>query len=205
MKVMAIERQSTHEFIEKIHYTHTLPPIMFAFGLFKETEILGITTWGNSPNCFEVDRWKPFPMFELNRVVIITKEKNAGSFLIGKSIKLMPKPSVLISYADTNVGHKGYLYQATNWLYTGLSTEKYLCTKENGEIIRSRSDEGNSVIIHRERLKGKHRYFYLNGNKKDKKTMLEMLKKRYFIEPYPKGETARICENVKIETQEVLF
>ena len=44
------------------------------------------------------------------------------------SLNLLPKPQAIVSYADTSQGHHGYIYQATNWIYTGLSakrTERY--------------------------------------------------------------------------------
>jgi len=31
---------------------------------------------------------------------------------------------VVVSYADTSQNHHGYIYQATNWIYTGLSAKR---------------------------------------------------------------------------------
>ena len=37
---------------------------------------------------------------------------------------MITKPKVIVSYADTSLGHHGYIYQATNWIYTGLSAKR---------------------------------------------------------------------------------
>ena len=44
--------------------------------------------------------------------------------LVGRSLRLLPKPSVVVSYADTAQGHVGYVYQAANFIYTGLSAKR---------------------------------------------------------------------------------
>lgn len=31
---------------------------------------------------------------------------------------------ILVSYADSAQGHHGYIYQATNWIYTGISAKR---------------------------------------------------------------------------------
>lgn len=46
--------------------------------------------------------------------------KNAASFLLGRSIKLLPyRWHTLLTYADSNQGHTGQIYKATNWEYLG--------------------------------------------------------------------------------------
>ena len=39
---------------------------------------------------------------------------------VSKCLKLLPRPMIIVSYSDTRQGHNGYIYQATNWIYTGL-------------------------------------------------------------------------------------
>ena len=125
---------------------------------------------------------------------------------------------VIVSYADTSKNHHGYIYQATNWIYTGLSAEfkdYYIRGMEhlhNGTIMdMSRGQEnrvewlrqkfGNDLImIERPR---KHRYFIFIGNKKDCKKMKQMLP--YKIEPYPKGNNKRYDASYKPSTQTKLF
>jgi hypothetical protein len=130
----------------------------------------------------------------------------------------MPKPMVLVSYADTSKNHHGYIYQATNWFYTGLSAvfkDYYVKGMEhlhNGTIMdMSRGQENrvewlrnkfgeNLIMIDRPR---KHRYFYFIGNKKELKDMRKMLP--YQIQKYPKGENIRYDASYKPSTQTSLF
>jgi len=57
---------------------------------------------------------------ELNRLVIDEgSKKNVLSFFVSQTLKKLPCPNVVVSYADTSQNHHGYIYQATNWIYTG--------------------------------------------------------------------------------------
>ena len=39
------------------------------------------------------------------------------------------------TFADANMNHNGYIYQATNWIYTGESTPKYKYIFEDGSTF----------------------------------------------------------------------
>ena len=45
----------------------------------------------------------------------------------------------LLAYADPSQGHLGVIYQATNWLYTGLSDAMPLYDLGDGHLRHSRS------------------------------------------------------------------
>ena len=79
-------------------------------------------------------------------------------------------------------GHVGYVYQATNWLYTGMTrprTDIYSAGKHPSD---SQED-----ITKRQIRTAKHRYIYLTGNKKEQLKQL-----RYpVIKDYPKGDSVR--------------
>ena len=161
---------------------------------------------------------------ELNRLVINEGlEKNILSFFVSSSLKKLPKPSVVVSYADTSQGHHGFIYQATNWIYTGLSAEwkdyavKGLEHMHHLAIEDSvgRYDQHKNINKH-ELLKEKygdrlymkerprkHRYFYFLGNKKEKALMNENL--QYKVEPYPKGNNKRYDASYVPSVQGVLF
>jgi len=104
----------------------------------------------------------------------------------------LPKPTIVISYADTSQNHVGYIYQATNFIYLGLSakrTDRIFINGENtrhGRTMTSTHIENikeKTVLVDRPR---KHRYLHIMANKRDKKELLKQLK--YEIKPYPKGE-----------------
>lgn len=57
---------------------------------------------------------------ELKRFVLSPScPKNTGSWFMAKAYKLLPKRSVVISYADPSQGHEGVLYKACNYKYIG--------------------------------------------------------------------------------------
>ena len=125
-----------------------------------------------------------YRVVELNRLAMAEGRNgnDNASFLVSHSLKMLPNYTFVVSYADTGWGHVGYIYQACNFLYTGVSAKR-LDTFTNGKHSRSRD---KAETRHQTR-NSKHRYIYLVGNKKEKKQMLSELK--YPIQPYPKGES----------------
>lgn len=189
LTVKAITYAETKPFILGIHYARRMPCVQYAFGLYQDNKLIGCVTYGQpaSPSlCKGVageERRKC--VLELNRLVIAVEDgrQNLASYLVANSLKQLPNGTFVVSYADWGGwGHVGYVYQATNFLYTG-------CTKPRTDFY---SDSGHSrhyVIgeTRRQPRTAKHRYVYLVGDKRTKRRMLEEL--RYPILTYPKGET----------------
>ena len=118
--------------------------------------------------------------------------KNAESFLIANTLKQI-KEQIIVSYSEPQYNHRGVVYQATNFIYCGLSakrTDPKIKGLENkhrrgiigkiGELTEKHGAE-NVITVRRPR---KHRYVYFNCSKGRKKYLLNKLK--YKIEPYPK-------------------
>lgn len=137
--------------------------------------------------------------------------------IVGKSLSHLPKPSIVVSYADTNQGHVGYVYQATNFIYTGLSakrTDWKIKGMEHlhGQTIADMSKgHENRAEFMREKFGDdfyledrprKHRYVFIVSSKSQRKVILSALK--YEIEPYPKGETKRY-DSTKGVTDQTYF
>lgn len=206
--VQSIPSSETHEWLLRKHYAKRIPSITWAFGLFDEAMTLqGVCTFGtpaSSPlrDGIAGENWSPYVM-ELNRLCCMN-EKNIASFFVSRAIALLPKPSLIVSYADTAQGHHGYVYQATNFIYTGLSakrTDWKVKGKEHlhGQTIadESRGQENRAEWMRKkygddfylEDRPRKHRYIYLHGDKRQKRAMLADLK--YEQRPYPKGNNSR--------------
>jgi len=113
--------------------------------------------------------------------------------LIGNTIPLVDK-EIIVSYAEIQQGHLGVVYQATNWIYTGLSAKRTNWTIEGiDKHCQTIADKYTSVEI-REKYGSKfslvdrprkHRYVYFNCSKTRKRQLLKKLK--YKIEAYPKN------------------
>jgi hypothetical protein len=217
-EVKSIDYQDCKEWFLKKHYAKRIPLIEFCFGLFEGDKIVGVCSYGTT---LAIDIRKKFKyhVYELNRLVVNENlPKNTLSFFVSKTMNMIPKPCVLLSYADTSKGHNGYIYQATNWIYTGLSAivkeykvrgmedmhSQTLFDKSKGKVNRVaylRELYGEKLYMdYRNR---KHRYFYFMANKYDKKKMIEQLP--FKIEPYPKGENTRYDASYTPITQQKLF
>ena len=203
MIVQPIPYEECTQWVLKKHYAHRIPSIQYSYGLFEEGQITGIVTYGMPPSpnlCIGVcgEEYKD-KVIELNRLCVDSQTKNASSFLVGNSLKLLPPPLIVVSYADTGMGHKGYIYQATNFIYTGI-------TKERTDIYTGRHSrhyvKGVSYPDRQIRT-SKHRYVYFVGNKKQVKEMRSFL--NYTVMPYPKGETKRYDASAKIPKQGILL
>jgi hypothetical protein len=220
-KVKSIDTYKCKDWLLNKHYAKRLPSISYSFGLFDENNILqGICTFGTPFSSTLKNLWEnKYELIELNRLVVNEGlDKNTLSFFVSNCIKNLPKPLVLVSYADTSKNHHGYIYQATNWIYTGLSIPfkdyyvKGLEHLHNSTIMdMSRGKENrvqwlrdkygdNLIMIERPR---KHRYFFFHASKIDKKIMKKMLP--YKIEPYPKGQNIRYDASYKPNVQTELF
>jgi len=172
------------DFILNIHYAKRKPSISFAYGLYKNKDLIGICTFGSpaSPSLCkgiagEKNRSK---VIELNRLVLKYNKKNEASYLVGKSLKLLPKPKIVVSYADTAQNHIGIVYQATNFYFTGTTKPRTDMASKDGKHSRHNLGDRTKRVYR----SAKHRYVYISANKKDKKILLKDL--NYPIMNYPK-------------------
>jgi hypothetical protein len=217
MKVLPIKSDDCYQWLIQKHYAKRIPSISYAFGLFVNNDLIGVVTYGMpaSPNlCIGIcGKDHSEKVLELNRLCLMQNEKNQSSFLVSNSIKLLPKPTIVVSYADTEQGHVGYVYQATNFIYTGLSAIRTDWTIKGMEHKHSRHiGEGLDLEQLKEKYKDdfyykprsrKHRYIYFHGTKNDKKVLLS--KFLYKSEPYPKGDSKKYNSGGKVATQLILF
>ena len=195
-EVKKIENKRTKNWILLKHYAKRRCSISYAFGLFKNNNIVGICTFGFPPN-YNYNNGKcvfnniSILTLELNRLVVNENlDKNALSFFVSRCLKMLPTNTCIVSYADPNNGHNGYIYQATNWIYTGVSTPKFKYIFEDGssfDIRRGITNKGK--ISSKIKLKPTHRYIYFIGNKREVKNMKNDLKMKIY--PYPKGNNSR--------------
>lgn len=201
------------------HYAHRKCPISFAFGLYQDGNLCGIVTYGTPASAPLRDgiagkEWSEC-VLELNRLCCENK-KNVASMLVGSSLKMLPKPSIVVSYADTAQGHVGYVYQATNFIYTGLSAKRTDWKIKGREHLHGATiaDESRGMENRAEWMRAKygdafylddrprkHRYIYVCGSKKQRAQILRAI--RYKQEPYPKGGVSKYDASAQIETQKI--
>ena len=184
-EIRQIPYSETKHWILNIHYAKRLPSISYAYGLYRHNEMVGMVSYGTpaSPSlckgiCGEEHR---SDVIELNRLVLRDNLPNEASFLVSRSLKMLPTPKVVVSYADTAQDHAGIVYQATNWLFTGTTKKRTDMAGKDGKHSRHHLGDRTNRI----NRSAKHRYVYFIGTKKEKKVLRDAL--RYDINnEYPK-------------------
>ncbi len=219
LKVKTITHHDCREWLLFKHYAKRIPPIEFAFGLFDGLRMVGVCTFATPVSHTLRSLFDDFKLMELNRLVTNDDlPKNTTSFFVSQTLKKIPKPMVIVSYADTSQNHHGYIYQATNFVYTGLSAKfkdyyvKGMEHLHNGTIMDMSRGKENRVqwlrdkfgedLYMRERPR-KHRYFYFVADKRDKKRMIQLMP--YDVQSYPKGENKKYDASYKPSTQIQMF
>ena len=180
---------------------HSLPGgTKLAFGTFLEGKLLGAIPFGVGPyNSFSlVEGACPDDCLTLTRFWLSEQlPPNSESRVISVCLRYLRKYTTLkfiTTYADPAQGHAGTIYQATSWLYTGLSepTPKF--------------DIGDGIARHSRTLAhafGSHSLKYLSEHGLNVKVIQQVPKHRYIyfldknfkdrlkppVLPYPKKET----------------
>jgi hypothetical protein len=197
-RIAQIDYKTAMDVIVREHYLHRKAPCSVAFGLFKEDILMGVICYG-TPSSATLRTGIAGPQYATN-VVELTRlwvsdevPKNGESFLIGRTLKHAGK-EIVVSYAEIDQGHVGTVYQATNWLYTGLSAKRTnwviegvdkhcqtLADKYTAKEIREKYGDRFSL----QPRPRKHRYVYVNAKGRRRVEILSSLK--YAICPYPKN------------------
>lgn len=202
MKVKQITPKQCYDMLLHIHYAKRIPSISYAFGLFVDGVLEGCVCYGTppSPTLRNGIAGKELAksILELNRLVLKTNQKNHASYLVGRSLRMLPKPTIVISFADTAQGHEGTVYKARNFTYCGLSAKRTDWKVKGLEHLHGQTiadmSRGikNRAAWMREKFgddfylqprSQKHRYIYIVANKGQAKELWKRV--RYL--PCPKS------------------
>ena len=208
VKIKQITFKEASKFIKDNHYSHTMPVTNIFLGFSYKSKLNCVIVYGTGA-CYRLRQSLPNPnVLELVRLFSLDDApKNMESYCIGQSIKHIrehyPDIKILVSFADPSQGHVGYIYQATNWVYTGLTLQagnaiykldgvkihprtllkKYKTTSKK-EVLEFLKRDNPDAVIEKVKNSRKHRYLYFVGNRKENREMRKNLK--YEILPYPK-------------------
>lgn len=210
LRVAPVSAKEAEPWLLARHYAKRMCPISFAFGAYRDTVLIGVVTYGTpaSPHlCRGIcgEEWSD-KVLELNRLCC-ENTSNVASMLVGRSLRQLPEPSIVVSYADTAQGHVGYIYQATNFIYTGQTDSDRKTPRGDriagighsrhlGRMADGTVDKSLGIV----RRLPKHRYVFPCGTAKQRAQIRAAL--RYAVEPYPKGESRRYDSSARIETQD---
>jgi hypothetical protein len=183
----------------KWHYSKCMPsPPHLKFGIWENNIFIGsiIYSRGASSNIGKPYNLLQTQVCELTRIAL-NNHKTFVSKLISMTISIIKNKyeniQLIISYADYNQNHLGKIYQATNFIYTGMTSETYEYYDTNGKKYHSRqiSEKGYNIQfgnirkckkpseLIKTKSKGKFRYL-MPLNKKIRRQIIKLSK------PYPK-------------------
>lgn len=201
-RVEEVPKAIAQAMVVENHYLHRKAPAMFSYGLYEGDDLLGVIIYGKPASytlCIGVcGPDESSNVIELTRLWIRDDTLfNSESFFIGATLRMLPiQYDIVVSYAEIGAGHRGVVYQSTNWLYTGMSDRHALWMLDGKPVghARHRFDEWGGEAgakIHfgdrmtRYERPRKHRYVMLRGSKTRRKELRKKL--RYKTQPYPKS------------------
>ena len=147
-EVKEITKEQCLQMVQKYHYSNTLPRLNKHFlGFFVGGVLVGVITlgWGTRPRhtikkLFPTLETKDY--FEIGRMCMTDEmPRNSESQMLSACVKWLkrncPEVKILFTWADGMLGKCGYVYQASNFIYTGfVGGEFYL---KDGVKIHVRS------------------------------------------------------------------
>jgi len=200
VRLAPITQLVARKLIVRNHYLGSLPGgTMLAFGIFLGKRLLGAVTLGAGPYLAYqiVEGAKPDDCITLTRLWLSDElPRNAESRILGIVLRSLRKETGLkfvVAYSDPAAGHLGIIYQASGWVYTGMSSATPLYSV------------GNSIPRHSRSLShelGSHSISFWRRHGIDAKTLPQAAKHRYIyfldrswltrltapVLPYPRRE-----------------
>ena len=186
--VVYLSSKEACDFLLPRHYSGRTPSISQAFGWKVDGKLQAVCTFGKPASpyvCSGVcgDKWKDH-VYELNR---LCREEDfhepLSSFVSACLRRLSVNNWIIVSYSDTQMNHHGYIYQATNFIYTGETKERTDIYDGYGKHGRHFTKELQECDI-REVRSAKHRYVYFcTRDRRIKKEWQQEL--NWPVMPYP--------------------
>ena len=222
-KVQSVSTIDCKEWLLKKHYLKRITSFTYSFGLYDGIELVGVCTFGNAipmqmKKSICGEKYMNL-VYELNRLITNDDlDKNATSFFVSSCLKMLPKPLIVVSYADKSFGHNGYIYQATNFYFTGESHTQKDWKLKGKEHIHSRTlmdkfafeedrvkklKEKYGDDLYQVERPPKNRYVIFCGSKKQKNNLMK--NKLFETKPYPKMKNKNYDASYKPSIQTTLF
>ena len=205
MTVGPVEQIDVREFCRRWHYTGYEGAANWSYGLFDGGYLVGVVAY-NNPNrdaagaVFGPEHAER--VAHMGRLVCADDApRNSESRLIAGSLRMLsssrPHLWAVLTYGAAEMGHVGYVYQATNAIYTGMGRAKHYYIDAAGRRREPRHPSGRAGepditptkalllgwTVHRS--PGKHRYVYILGTPAQRRERRQLL--RLPSLPYPKA------------------
>ena len=127
------------------HYSHSMPRSkMNTFGIWENNKFVGsiVFSYGATPQIGGPYNLTQYEICELTRVAFRNHEypiTRSLSRTISIFKKFSPNMRLIVSFADSEQEHLGIIYQAGNWIYTGVSKVERVGFIINGKKVHTRT------------------------------------------------------------------
>lgn len=126
-EIKLVNQQAALYAVKNWHYSKSLPASkLIRYGVFESDNFIGVIIFsrGASPHLGSFLNLDQTEICELTRIAL-DKHSTPVSQLVAACLKMLKQNSpglrCIVSFADPKEGHKGGIYQAGNWVYTGKS------------------------------------------------------------------------------------
>lgn len=198
-RIERVERKACKEFLLKHHYLSRQGYGFrsgYNYGLLEDGKLIGVAIFhGVSAGetiqgAFGLKKNEQKGFYELGRLAMDSEHKvpNLTSWFLSKTMRLLrqdARPRAIITYADSAY-HHGYIYQACNYTYHGLTSPKsdFWLHQPDGSFKKQSRGKTKGVTGEWRPRTQKHRYLKVY----DKNLTILWPKL-----PYPKGNNTEYC------------
>lgn len=172
--IKRIPESEAKMFYSVFHYSCTIRKGAIAFGAFADGTMVAAISFCHPirPEAAVRLDLAPNNVLEISRYARMTNVdcKNLGSYIISKTIKLLPSHiRCIISYSDSTYGHTGGLYKAANFIYDGDIAPDYHYQSEHG-IFHKKSiwDQAKKMKMNEKEYADKHNMNKIFGGYKSR-------------------------------------
>lgn len=199
MRIAKANSKAVEYACKTFHYAKSVPTVQFAYNVYNDSdEWCGCIVFGGGANN---NLSKSFgknsgEVLELERVALNGKQEQTSK-AVAMSLKQLHKDDplcqIVVSYSDHRQRHLGTIYQATNWIYLGLTITSDTQYFYNGKWTHERTINAKKnraelkARLPKRENSNKFKYIFCF----DKKERKEYLKKAL---PYPKDKDLTECE-----------
>ena len=215
MKIVKASAKAVKFACMNFHYAKRLPVNYVAYSVFENGAWCGCVVFGAGTCGIE----RPYGLsknsvWELVRVALNGTQSStskAVSICVRLFAKSAPAVKMLVSYADSDQGHAGTIYQAMNWLFVGSSNtgDAYVDPSTNKAVhSRSHSPTGYTVRFNglKQKVLNTHNLIRVKTGVKHKyiyplhKSLIPLCKS--LSKPYPKKNASEVHAVERLVTNE---
>lgn len=199
MRVTRANSKAIQYACKYFHYAKSVPAVQWGYNVYNDNDewcgviLYGVGANNNLPKNFNLNAGE---VLELERVALNGKQEQTSK-AVAMTLKQLhrdnPLIQIIVSYSDHRQKHIGTIYQATNWIYLGITKTTDTQYFYNGKWTHERTINGKSdrdelkAKLPKRENSNKFKYIFVF----DKKLRKQYLK---LALPYPKDADLTECE-----------